>query len=123
MCVRASTTFFSVSAAVQARPSSRGCRSFRRSTSVAIVGVSGESKTSAAGTPEASRGAGARVRNASTFAAYPPGERTKVSSPTGVGCMNSSLRDPPIAPAWAETIAKSSPRRAKTRSYAARCSS
>ena len=81
-----------------------------------MVGVSGESNTSAAGASSMGRGAGARVRNASTFAAYPPAERTNVSSPMGVGCRNSSLRDPPIAPACAETIAYSRPRRAKIRS-------
>ena len=50
---------------------------------------------------------------ASTLAAYPPGERTKVSSPTVVGCRNSSLLDPPIAPDIAETITYSRPSRSK----------
>lgn len=48
--------------------------------------------------------AGAAVVNASTLAAYPPSVRTEVSSPIAVGCRNSSLFDPPIAPASALTI-------------------
>ena len=50
------------------------------------------------------RAGGASVWKASTFAAYPPAERTNVSSPMAVGCRNSSLRLPPIAPASALTI-------------------
>ena len=52
---------------------------------------------------------------ASTFAAYPPADRTKVSSPTAEGCMNSSEREPPMAPEVAETATTGSPSRSKIR--------
>ena len=82
--VTAQTTFLSVSAAVQAR-SSRGWFALAASTRVSIVGVSGVSSTWAAG--EFSNGivSGTIEVTASTLAAYPPGERTKVSSPTSEG--------------------------------------
>jgi hypothetical protein len=60
-------------------------------------------------------GGGAGVVTASTFAAYPPSETTKVSSPTGVGWRNSSEREPPIAPASAWQITVGSPSRSKVR--------
>ena len=41
------------------------------------------------------------------------GERTKVSSPISVGCRNSSLLEPPMAPAVADTGMTSRPRRSK----------
>ena len=44
------------------------------------------------------------VVTASALAAYPPGEATKVSSPIGEGCKNSSEREPPMAPLIAETM-------------------
>ena len=51
---------------------------------------------------------------ASTFAAKPhSGQRTNVSSPTGVGARNSSLAEPPIAPDIAETITYVKPSRSK----------
>ncbi len=61
--------FFRVSAAVHARPSSRGSRAFARSTRVAMVGVSGESKTRAADWPSMGIDSGTSVVNASTLAA------------------------------------------------------
>ncbi len=68
--VRRRTTFFSVSAAVQARSlRRRSARSFDRATSVSMVGVSGVSSTWAAGTSVWSSAAGAGVTTASTFAA------------------------------------------------------
>jgi hypothetical protein len=69
-----------------------------------MVGVSGESNTTGSGRPSTGSGSGASVVNASTLAAYPPAERTNVSSPIGVGCRNSSLFEPPIAPASASTM-------------------
>ena len=83
---------------------------------MAIVGVAGESNTTGAGNPSMLRASGTTERKASTFAAYPPSVRTKLSSPIGVGCKNSSLRDPPIAPASACTITYSSPSLSKMRS-------
>ena len=50
---------------------------------------------------------------ASTFAAYPPGPRTKVSSPVSDSARNSSLAEPPIAPDIADTITYRSPSRSK----------
>ena len=41
---------------------------------------------------------------ASALAAYPPSERTNVSSPISQGKRNSSLREPPIAPETAEQM-------------------
>jgi hypothetical protein len=98
------STFFNVSAAVHSRPSGRACFEFIASTSVSMVGVSGVSTTSAAGTPDASTGAACGTTTASTLAAYPPGERTKVSSPFSAIARNSSDREPPIAPDIALTI-------------------
>ena len=70
-------TFFSVSAAVHARPSPRGNACSRWATRVSIVGVSGVSSTCAAGTADASTASGTGTRTASTFAAYPQfGQRT-----------------------------------------------
>ncbi len=80
-----------------------------------MVGVSGVSSTCAAGASSNGTGSGTGVVTASTLAAYPPGERTKVSSPIGVGMRNSSLREPPIAPDIAATITYSSPSRVNTR--------
>ena len=69
-----------------------------------MVGVFGEGCTTAAGKPSIEVGSGATVLTASTFAAYPPAERTKVSSPIGLGDKNSSDALPPMAPASALTI-------------------
>jgi hypothetical protein len=100
-CTRVTTTFFSVAAAVY--PAS-GNSSLATATSVSMVGVAGVSSTCASGSPSNGIDSGTTVRTASTLAAYPPAERTKVSSPIAVGCRNSSLFDPPIAPDIAETI-------------------
>ncbi len=107
-------TFFSVSAASHGR-SSRGCRALETSTSDSMVGVSGVSRTTAAGASSQLTGSGATVVTASTLAAYPPAERTKVSSPCGLGWRNSSLAEPPMAPETAETMTYSRPRRSKMR--------
>ncbi len=80
------------------------------------MGVFGESKITASGCPSIGSDSGATVVKASTLAAYPPAERTKVSSPMGVGCRNSSDFEPPIAPASAATMTYSRPRRVKMRS-------
>ena len=69
-----------------------------------MVGVFGDSWISAAGVFEASISSATSNRIASTFAAKPPEERTKVSSPIGAGHKNSSDFEPPIAPASALTI-------------------
>jgi hypothetical protein len=61
-------TFFSVSAAVQAR-SGRGNLSFASATSVSIVGVSGVSSACAAASPSQERAGGTGVTTASVFAA------------------------------------------------------
>ena len=67
----------------------------------------------AAGSPKPPRVA------ASTLAAYPQEtQRTKWSSPTTDGTMNSWFTSPPMAPDWASTGETSSPRRAKIRRYA-----
>ena len=81
-----------------------------------MVGVFGEAKTIAAGVEdESTSGEGAKL-TASTFAAKPPADLTKVSSPIGEGFKNSSDFEPPIAPASAFTITYSTPRRWKIRS-------
>ena len=69
--VTARTTFLSVSAAVQAPPSAsaRGTRTLAASTRVSMVGVSGVSRTSAAGALLKSMSAGTTVVTASTLAA------------------------------------------------------
>src|SRR6218665_3481174 len=118
--VSASTTFLRVSDACHGR-SSRGCEALSYSTRVLIVEVFGVSTVCAAGSPTVGRAAGAWVKYASTFAAYPPSVRTKLSSPMGVGYRNSSLLEPPMAPASAWTMTYSSPSRVKMRSYATRC--
>ena len=69
-----------------------------------MVGASGVGTSTGAGTPDASTGSGTGVVTASALAAYPPGEATKVSSPIGEGCKNSSEREPPMAPLIAETM-------------------
>ena len=86
-----------------------------------MVGVSGVSSTCAAGASSNAIASGTTVVTASTFAAYPPGERTNVSSPIAVGVRNSSERDPPMAPDVAATTTYSRPSRPKMRSYASRC--
>ena len=64
------TTFFNVSAAVQSRSGWRSAGSaLTKSTSVAIVGVSGVSWTTAAGSPSNGIAGGAGVTTASTLAA------------------------------------------------------
>lgn len=108
-------------AAVHAAPSARGTTAFACATSVSIVGVSGESNTTGAPIPLASIGSPGVETYRSTFAAYPDGATTNVSSPTSVGCRNSSLFEPPIAPASAATMTYSRPSRRKMRSYASRC--
>ena len=55
-------------------------------------------------THEGSASAGGGVVTASALAAYPPSERTNVSSPISQGKRNSSLREPPIAPETAEQM-------------------
>ncbi|GMA85538.1 hypothetical protein GCM10025868_07880 [Angustibacter aerolatus] len=69
-----------------------------------MVGESGVSSTCAAGASSSGSGSGTTVVTASTLAAYPPGERTYVSSPTGDVARNSSDAEPPIAPDTACTI-------------------
>ena len=83
------------------------------STRVSMVGVSGVFSTCAA--PAATGCSTATgTEMASTFAAKPhSGQRTNVSSPTGVGARNSSLAEPPIAPDVAETITYVKPSRSK----------
>ena len=118
-CVSASTTFFRVSAAVYG-PFAVSSTALLCATSVSMVGVFGESKTTGAASASKGTGSAGAVLNASTFAAYPPADRTKVSSPIAVGCRNSSLRAPPISPLSAATMTYSRPRRWKMRSYASR---
>jgi hypothetical protein len=97
-------TFFSVSAAVQSVRPSRA-RALARSTSEAMVGVSGVSWT-ASSAVTSGPGAGAGVSTASVFAAYEHvSHPTNVSSPTGAVARNSSEADPPMAPDVAATIA------------------
>jgi hypothetical protein len=57
------------------------------------------------------------------LAAYPPAERTKVSSPFSAIARNSSEAEPPIAPDIALTITYSKPSRSKMLMYACRCRS
>ena len=89
---RVTTTFFRVSAAVHARPSSRGKASLRWSTRVSMVGVSGVSSTWAAGTPEASTASGTGTRMASTLAAYPQFAAAHVGVLAVVGGREELLR-------------------------------
>ena len=81
-----------------------------------MVGVFGESLTAAAGVSAEAISSAWENRIASTFAAKPPADRTKVSSPIGDGQRNSSDFEPPMAPASAFTITYSRPRRLKIRS-------
>ena len=85
--------------------------------------MSGVSSTCAAGASSYAIGAGGGTLTASTLAAYPPGERTKVSSPFSATARNSSLAEPPIAPDMACTMTYSKPSRLKILMYASRCRS
>jgi hypothetical protein len=118
--VAATTTFFSVSAAVQpARPPRR--RALASATNDSIVGVSGVSCATAGGCAPGSAGGTGGVTTASVLAAYSQAAQpTKVSSPTGVAARNSSEAEPPIAPDTADTTVKSRPSRRKIRWYASR---
>jgi hypothetical protein len=76
-----------------------------QSTSVAIVGVSPVSCTTASARPSNGMGSGGEVMTASTLAANPDSRhRTKVSSPTSLSARNSSDALPPMAPDTAETM-------------------
>ena len=98
----ASTTFLSVSAAVQSvRPPAP--IAFACATRDSIVGVPGV-WTTVSGPGSAATGACAVVTTASTFAAYPQDAHdTYVSSPTGECARNSSEAAPPMAPPSART--------------------
>jgi len=86
-----------------------------------MVGVSGVSWTCAAGASTYGSGSGAATCTASTLAAYPPAEATKVSSPFSATARNSSLAEPPMAPEVACTMTYSKPSRLKIFTYASRC--